>query len=95
MEMAPEYNLGHGFLVGGPGAKLWGEQLEGLWRGKDMENYRSEIRDHLKPATLDSRPSVPVGGSKAKKTKVYVFHIILSSTKESEAIQSGPSALPK
>lgn len=33
--------------------------------GKDMEDYGSEIRDPLKPVTLDSRPSVPVGAPRS------------------------------
>lgn len=40
---------------------------------KDMEGYGDEIRDHLKSATLDSRPSVSVGGHKGEKTKVSGF----------------------
>lgn len=30
-----------------------------------MEDYRSEIRDPLKPVTRDSRPSVPVGAPRS------------------------------
>lgn len=69
MKMVPGYNLSHDFLVWGPGANLWGEQLEGLWRGKDMEDYRNEIRDPLKPVTFDSRPSVPVGAPKQRRPR--------------------------